>query len=176
MKARIRIKQRILGLFLVVISSCFVALGTLLLFEERVTGMSILTGTMFLWLGVGFLLLTLTNMKTIKIERDNLTIGTYFGFWKKCYRFEDINSINPKSFRNKWKSYPGLLIKFRDDRQVHIHEMEFKNFREIKKAITDKIYNYEKLEIEIWTPLAIGFVAFGGLLIIGFIVVKMIEL
>jgi hypothetical protein len=176
MTSRVRIKQRLLGLFLVVLCSGFISLGGAILFGEEVSGMSILTGTMFLWIGVGFLLLTLNNMKTIRIQGDNLSVGTHFGLVKKHYTFEDIIAINPKSFRNKWKSYPGLLLKFRDERQIHIHEMEFKNFREIKKVITDRVDKYDKLEIEIWTPLTIRFLVFGGLIIAGFMVLKIIEL
>ncbi len=157
------------------IGSTLTGLGGLILSIEKISQMSILLGTMLLWIGIGFVLITLVNMKTIKIDNDHLTIGTHFGLWKKYYTFADINAINPKSFRNKWKSYPGLIIKFRDERQVHIHEMEFKNFREIKKVITDRVKKYEKLEIEIWTPFTIGFLTVGGLIIIGLIILKAIE-
>jgi hypothetical protein len=177
MKGRVTIKHRLVGLIGIMFSLGILSIGILLfLFENEISGMLIVSGTMFLWMGLGYLGLLLMNMKTLELKDEKLIIGTFFGLNKKQYSFKDIKSINPMSFSNLFASYPGLLVKLKDERQIHLHEMEFKNFAYFKKVITDKVDRDSTLEIEIWTPFAKTFVAIGGLILLSFVIVKIVGL
>lgn len=118
--------------------------------------------------------LILNYFKTIEIDTEHVTIKTHFGLVTKRYRFEDIAAINSHRFRNQFKSYAGLLIRFRNKRQVHIHAHEFENFHEILNAITNRIDRYEKLENKIWTPT--WFLLSGALILAGFIIIRLLQL
>jgi hypothetical protein len=134
--------------------------------------MLIVASSLLIWIGIGFLGIILMNMKTLELERDIMTVGTFFGLIKSQYSFRDIESVNPKTFDNQFGSHPGLLIKFRDGRQIHLHRMEFKNFDDIATKILDKVDRDKNLEIQIWTPYTKAFIACGGLIILLLVIVK----
>jgi len=177
MKGRVNIKQRLLGFLGIAFSLVILSFGLLLItFENKISGMLVVVSSLFLWIGIGFLGLILKNMKTLELERDIMTVGTFFGLIKNQYSFNDIESFNLKSFDNQFGSYPGLLLKFRDGRQIHLHKMEFKNFNDFETKILDRVDRDVSLEIQMWTPYTKAFVACGGLIILLLVIVKSLGL
>jgi hypothetical protein len=175
MKGRVNSKQRLLGWMGIVFGFALSLIGLLLIaFETELRGMMIVGSSMLLWIGLGFSGLILRNMKTLELETQTITIGTFFGLVRKRYPLNDIECVNPKSFENQFGSYQGLLIKFRDGQQFHLHEMEFKNFRDFKNELPDNIARDTNLEIQMWTSYTKIFAACGALIVLLFVIVKII--
>jgi hypothetical protein len=154
----------------------FISFGIAIVLKSEISGMSIVGSALFIWIGSGMLSLVLNYFKTIEINTEYITIKTHFGLITKRYRFEDIAALNSKPFKNQWASYPGLLIRFRNKKQVHIHAHEYENFHEIRKAITDRINRYEEMEIKVWTPALTGIMIAGALILVGLAIVKLFQL
>ncbi|MCO4292015.1 hypothetical protein NF867_03955 [Solitalea sp. MAHUQ-68] len=161
MKSKIRLTQRLIAAFVLIGGLAITLLGTLFLTTVEASGASISGGILFLMIGLMCSYNSLTGCRTLKIENENIEITTYFGLSKKQYSFSEMISHNPKAFRNKFRTYPGLLIKFNDGSQYHIHEMEFLNFRDFKALITERVKGDLELQLEIWHPFTKDFLVFG---------------
>ncbi len=174
MDGQVNIKYRLLGLFGIFFSLGICSLGLGLLASGKEVTVFLATGSFsFIWVGLGFLGQILINMKTVQVNNNTLTVGTVFGIIKKNYSIDQIVSVNPKSFRNRFSSYPGLLIKFIDGRQTHIHRLEFVNFIEIKSLICSKVDRDRNLKLDIWTPFTKLFVGVCGLILLLIFIFKL---
>ena len=176
MESKVNFKYRLLGSLGIFFSFIILVIGLLFfLLEQNPSGMLVFIGVMFLWIGFGFLFLTLISMRTVAIEGEAIRIGTFFGIFKNRYHFDDIIAIKSQPFTNGFGSYSGLLLQLKGGGQVHIHEMEFRNFEDIKDAVSKVAVVDEKLKLQIWTTFAKGFVAIGGLIFLSFVIVKMTD-
>ena len=173
MESNIRFIQRLFGWLLILLCCVSIYFGFFSLVKTELSGMSITMWAMMLWFGFGFLALAMMNLKTLEINEEQIIIGTCLGLVKRHYQFDDLVAVNPKSFRNRYRTYPGLILKFRDGYLLYIHEMEFRNFREFKKIIIGRINKDRELQIPVWTPFAKTFVAIGGLILSMLLVVKL---
>ncbi len=176
LKGKINIRQRLLGLVGILFSAFFILMAILLIaFEEHVSAGLAVASAMFLWIGFGFMGMLLINMKTIALDNNRLTIGMCYGLLKKSYEITEIESFKKHHFVNGFGSHPGMLIKFRDGKQVHIHQMEFKNYGDFENVLKGQIPVARDLTIEIWTMYTKAFIACGGLIVLFFIVAKILE-
>jgi len=174
MKIRHNIRYLILLTLIAIFIFGFISLGLFVIYKSLLTSidiMGIITGTILLWIGLGYLTLIVEKIKTMELRDRILVIKK--PFLNKRYEIE-LSKIKYCDFewQMTWNTMRGILIKV-NNKIEQISIKEYRNSKDFIDLIKKNCEIDNSLKPLIWTRAFKIFLLIGLILLLGLIIFKM---
>jgi hypothetical protein len=113
-----------------------------------------------------------TSLKQIVVRPDQRTIEIiYWGIYKVKFSKMEIIGFRSYPLYNRIGSFQGILLEFKNGKQIQISEYDIKNLKDIQAAISTFVEYKKDLKLSLWTKINMFLLALGifsiGIMIIG---------
>lgn len=178
MKTIPKIGPMILKIIVLLIGLGFATLTSMILFKlsTEFDYIGFLVFLMMLMATLMFLNYGLSTIRQFTIRSDQGIIElVYLGLFKTIYEITSIKGYCNYRFSNRIRNYPGILIEFKNGKQVQISEFDIKNFTEVKSSIECFVSYNKNLKLILWTRFNKFLALFGIIMILFMILGKLLS-
>jgi hypothetical protein len=124
-----------------------------------------------------FLYYGLSSLKQFVFDPNHKTIEIiYLGMFKRIIVEDEVKGFCSFPFVNRIRTYEGILLELKNQKQYQLSEFDIKNFKEIQLAISSFIIYKKDLRLRIWTNFNKALVVISALVLFLLIFSKILSL